>query len=225
MIHMNRQLFELDSSRLCKLPYSVFCSIISHKSLKVPDENSLYELINDQYCVDSRSSNLLEFVHFEHLSPKSMFSFIELSNTSFQVLTCAIWQTLSYRVSLPVSPIVRNDRIDEIFNSMCCSFVEGSPLNGIISYLTQKCGGHICDRGIGSLNASPAGNPQDWHLRNVASDEPNLWMSYDFKDLRIVPAHYSLCSRRDWNYNHLQCLALKDSQDGKSWIATKTTRH
>jgi hypothetical protein len=107
--------------------------------LKVRDEDSLYELINNQYCVDSRYSNLFGFVQLEYLSTKSFFSFIELMN-----------------------------KVNEMIHSICCSLVEGSPLHGIISCFTQTCGGHICDRGIASLNTKGADNSQDWPLGNVA---------------------------------------------------------
>jgi hypothetical protein len=157
-----------------------------------------------------------------------MLSFIELINTSFQVLTFAIWKALSRRLSLSVSPTFQNDRIHETFHSIGCSFVEGSPLNGIMSYLTRKCGDHICDRGIVSINASSVSDPQYWPLRNVAcfenqrgfytKDEPNSWICYDFKCMRIKPTHYSLRSRRDYNGYHLRCWTLEGSQDGESWV-------
>jgi hypothetical protein len=116
-----------------------------------------------QFCVDSRYSNFFESVRFEYLSTKSILSFIGLINSSFQVLTFSIWEALSRRLSLSVSPTLWNDRIHEMFNTICCSFVEGSPLIGIISYLTRKCGGHICDRGIVSIDASSANSPQVGH--------------------------------------------------------------
>jgi hypothetical protein len=113
-------LFELDSSRLCELPYDVFCSIISHMSLKLRDEDSLYELSNNQFCVDSRYSNLFESVRFEYLSTQSILSFIGLINSLFQVLTFPIWEALSRCLSLSVSPTLRNDRIHEMLNAICC---------------------------------------------------------------------------------------------------------
>jgi hypothetical protein len=107
MIHMNRHLFFVHHVCLNSIHHdfvnfhmSFFCSIISHKSLKVRDEDSLYELIKKQYCVDSRYSNFFEFVRFEYLSAKSMFSFIELINKSFQVLAFAVWEALNRRLSL-----------------------------------------------------------------------------------------------------------------------------
>jgi hypothetical protein len=161
-------LFELDSSRLCELPYDVDYSIIPHGSLQLRDEDSLYELINNQFCFDSRYSTLFESVRFEYLSTQSMLSFIGLINTSFTILTFPIWKALSHRLSLSVSSTLENDRIHELFNTIYCSFVEGSPLNCIISYLTRKCGGDIGDYGIVSINASRVNEPQNWPLRNAA---------------------------------------------------------
>jgi hypothetical protein len=220
MIHMNRALFFVHHIGLNSIHHDFvnfhmlfFCSIISHKSLKVQDEDSLYELIKKQYCVDSRYSHLFEIVRFEYLSAKPMFSFIELINKSFQVLAFAVWEALNRRLSLPIFPAFRNDRIHDMLNSICCSFVEGSPLNGIISYLTRKCGGHICVRGIVSINASSVAEPQSYPLRNVAYFE-NQTGFYPKNE----PAHYSLRSRRDSNSYHLRCWTLEGSQDGKSWV-------
>jgi hypothetical protein len=46
-------LFEIELSHLCELPYEVFSEILSSKSLRLRDEDSLYELIKCQVCVDS----------------------------------------------------------------------------------------------------------------------------------------------------------------------------
>jgi hypothetical protein len=108
-----------------------------------------------------------------------------------------------------------------------CPFVDGSPLEGIISYLTQKCGGHIGDRGIVSISASSINSPTGYPLRNTAdfanqtlfctNNEVDLWICYDFKNMRINPIHYSIRSRRDYNDHHLRFWTLEGSMDGQSW--------
>jgi hypothetical protein len=228
VVFCSSHLFELDLSQLCELPYEVFCSIISHKSLQLRDEDSLYELIKSQFCLDSRYSHLFEHIRFEYVSDESILSFIGLINTSFDILTFTIWEALSHRLSLSVSPTLPNDRIIEMVHSQDCSFAEGSPLNGIISYLTRKYNCHVGDRGIVSITASSVADSQNWPLRNVAyfenqnsfytKDEPNSWICYDFKDIRIKPTHYSIRSRRDNNSDHLRCWTLESSQDGESWV-------
>jgi hypothetical protein len=109
-----------------------------------------------------------------------------------------------------------------------CSYKEDSPLNGIISYLTKKCDGHVGDLGVISISASSLNSPQSYPLRNVAdfenhtyfytSDTPNSWICYDFKDRNIKPTHYTLRSRRDASGNHLRFWTLKGSRDGSEWI-------
>jgi hypothetical protein len=134
VVFCSSHLFELDSSQLCEFPYDVFCSIISHVSLQLRDKDSLYELVENQFCIDSPCSNLFESVRFEYLSTKSLLSFIELINTSCKVLTFPIWEALSHRLSLSVSPRLRNDRIHEMLNITYYWFVKGFPFNGIIPH-------------------------------------------------------------------------------------------
>jgi hypothetical protein len=113
-------------------------------------------------------------------------------------------------------------------SSVICLFDTGSPLNGIISYLTKKSDGHVEDRGVVSVSASSVYDPQVHPLRLVAGfenqtyfctkKEPNSWIYYDFKSMRIKPTHYSLRSRRDGNSDHLRYWTLEGSLDGKEWI-------
>jgi hypothetical protein len=152
--------FELETSRLRELNLEVVSEIISHELLKLGDEDSFYELMKNLVCEESRYSSLFEYVRFEYLSCESICLFIEMIGTSFEFLTFPIWEALCYRLALPVSPKTSNDRVVKSLNSVICSFDAGSPLNGIISYLTKKFGGHVEDRGVVSVSASSAHNPQ-----------------------------------------------------------------
>jgi hypothetical protein len=155
--------------------------------------------------------------------------FIEIIDESFDVLTIGLWVSVCCRLSLSVSPTHQNDRFVESLLSTAhnCPFAEGSPLEGIISYLTRKCGGHIGDRGIVSISASSVNSPTNYPLRNVAdfenrtyfctNIEVNSWICYDFKNMRIKPTHYSIRSRRDSNSYHLRSWTLEGSMDGQSW--------
>jgi hypothetical protein len=127
-----------------------------------------------------------------------------------------------------VTPTISNDRVVEFFVSVNCRFRDDSPLDGIISYLTKKHGGHVLDRFIVSITASSSENPQSWPLRNVADFDnqtmfatqnvPNSWICYDFKTNRIKPTHYSIRSRRDGDCYHLRSWILEGSLDSKTWI-------
>jgi hypothetical protein len=142
----------------------------------------------------------------------AMSSFIQLMTESFDHFTFPIWCSLCSRLSLS--------------NSIDCS--SDRNLDGILSYLTKRFGGHVIDRDIVSITASAVAYPQDYPLRQVADFEnqchiytgnaPNSWICYDFKDMQIKVTHYSIRSRCDLDLNHLRSWTLEGSKDGLSWV-------
>jgi hypothetical protein len=70
------------------MPIEVISNITSNASLQLKDEESLYEIISSKskQNEDSRFFSLFEYVRFEYLSTKSIESFIEISNESFDFL-------------------------------------------------------------------------------------------------------------------------------------------
>jgi hypothetical protein len=220
--------FELDSTAVSRLPFEIFSSVISKDSIRLKDEESLYEMIVSHQIEDSRFYSLFEHVRFEYLSTKSIQSFIELINQSFDLLTFPIWQSLSHRLSLSVPADFWCDRFCGKYSSVVCPFVTTSNLDGIISYLTKRFGGHVIDRNIVSITASSIGNAQSHPLRYVAdfenrsmfhtNSEGNSWICYNFKDMLIILTHYSIRTRRDVNGNHLRSWKLEGSIDGLKWV-------
>jgi hypothetical protein len=154
--------------------------------------------------------------------------FIAIIDETFGVLAIGLWVAVCHRFSLFVSPTHRNDRIVESSFSIAHNypFADGSPLEGIISYLTRKCGGHIGNRGIISITASSVYDPINYPLRNIADfenrtfffskNDVNSWICYDFKNMGIKPIHYSIRSRPDDNH-HLRSWTLEGSMDCQSW--------
>jgi hypothetical protein len=81
-----------------------------------------------------------------------------------------------------------------------------APFNGVISYLTAKCGGNIHDRGVVEITASSIhkNDLEECFARNVANfgdisyfksqDQPEQWISFDFKTFRIELTHYTIRS-------------------------------
>jgi hypothetical protein len=220
--------FELETSSLHEMPFEVICEIISHPSLKLRNEDSLYEFIKSLVVDESRYSSFFERIRFGYLSSESMCSFIEVIQKSFDFLPLPIWDADYDRLPLSVSPMTSNDRLVESFNSVVYSCREGSSLNGIISYLTKKFDGHVGDRGVVSISAGSVYDSQSYPLRNIADFEsqtrfqtnntPNSWICYDFKNMNIKPTHCALRSRRDDNGGHLRFWALEGSLGGNKWI-------
>jgi hypothetical protein len=222
--------FEIDKSTICSLPFEVFCGVISNSSIQLKDEDSFYEMIRDCFDRDSRYFALFEYVRYEYLSTKSIKSFICLIDESFDLLSFAIWKSLSHRLLLSVSTSFPSKRFSFQNDSISCPYstTNSDNLNGIISYLTRKHSCHVLDSNVISITASSVGDAQNYPLRHVADFEnrtlfhtqntPNSWICYDFKDMRVVLTHYSVRSRRDTNGYHLRSWILEGSIDCESWV-------
>jgi hypothetical protein len=116
-------------------------------------------------------------------------------------------------------------------------------LNGIISYLTAKCRGNVHAKGLVEITVS-SNSDSAWNVANLddenpwttveimtnywshsrddyymrsnfcSENEPDEWICWDFKILRIEPAHYTIQTGPD---SHLKSWAVEGSDDGASW--------
>jgi hypothetical protein len=104
-------------------------------------------------------------------------------------------------------------------------FVPGSsPLcEGIISYLTRRCGGNVCDRqcvyvfsdSLSSNSCQPK-NAADLSMDTCfcSMNHPNQSIGYDFKDNQTIsPTHYAIRSVVAWT---------RDNPHPKSWVIEVT---
>jgi hypothetical protein len=190
-------------------------------------------MICDRFRDDSQFATLFEYVRFEYLSSESIQSFISLMEEGFDFLTFAIWQSVCRRLSLPVS--ISNSRKCNRYYSHLCAFSTISCFDGIISYLTTRCGGNIVDQNIVSIKASSLPDERDFLYRQLVDfachdtfytvDEPNSWICYDFKEISIDLSHYSIRSRFDCDDNHLRSWILEGSNEGSSWVDIDRREH
>jgi hypothetical protein len=223
-------LYELEAADLRSLPFELFSSIISHKSIRLKDEDSFYSIIHSRVCTESDFLGLFEYVRFEYLSSTSIEMFIELMNKSLEGMTMGLWGSLCRRLSFGHRDF-RDDRFFGRFNYDVCPFVSSSPLDGILSHLSRKYGGHVSDgeiisitaSGIGSIIDTPEVNPlgnlasvghgEVFYTRNAA----NSWICYDFKEMQISLTHYSIRTDCDYQCYHLRSWILEGSKNGLSW--------
>jgi hypothetical protein len=95
-------------------------------------------------------------------------------------------------------------------------------LDGIISYLTRKHDGNVQDKGIVLMTSKSARSDDPrLTLRNVtvltddsqfwSEDQPGQWVCWDFRELRILPTHYTLRSYP------LKSWVVEGSLDGRIW--------
>jgi hypothetical protein len=114
--------YEIDLKSIISIPFEIISNIISEESLRLKDEESLFEIISSNQNEDSRFFSLFEYVRLEYLSTKSIESLIELSDASFDFLTFPIWQSLRHRFSLSVSIHCSTDRFQKRFSSVVRRF-------------------------------------------------------------------------------------------------------
>jgi hypothetical protein len=94
-------------------------------------------------------------------------------------------------------------------------------LDGIISYLTKKHGGHVHDNGIVTITAKSVSDDPQYALKNVAAfpdggyfasgNALNQWVCWDFREMRVRSTHYTIGADR------LKSWVVEGSLDGKSW--------
>jgi hypothetical protein len=98
-----------------------------------------------------------------------------------------------------------------------------SGLSGLISHLTDLCGGNVHAKDFVTISCSSTSYNQCWDVVNYDGDHywftnssPNSWIQFDFKDRFVSLSHYSLKS--DGNSgSHLVQWTLQGSMDGNSW--------
>jgi hypothetical protein len=222
---------ELDLEDLKVLDVSIVERIVSSPQLRLKDEESLLDFIREFDC-DRRI--LLRHVRSEYLRGDSMSEFLEFLSPS--TLDPLIWSSLCCRLLLPVShpketPSAAHSRFADANvalastrhrpNAVEIPMREGSALEGIISYLTEKHGGNVHEKGVvtitsKSVDEEPEADPKlaaDLNSMSRFSSKgyPGQWICWDFHEMCVQPTHYTLyaCSLKSW--------VVEGSNDGTNW--------
>jgi hypothetical protein len=193
--------------------------ILSHPSLKISTEDSLFDLISS-----SGHFELLEYVRFDCLRLECVHRFVEWSRDSFCHLNPAIWASICERLSLSVRS---NRRRGRQANSFKKPWHADSPLDGIIAFLTQRCGGNVHDRGlvnVASMSTNGVNHPK--HIADLSVDSKFVsdgrsgqWISYEFRTGTVCPSGYAIRSQFDYGPGncHPKTWVLEISMDGSTW--------
>jgi hypothetical protein len=111
------------------------------------------------------------------------------------------------------------------WNYHICPFRENAGFEGLISFLTTRIGGNPHDKGLisatGSTTVSAARNVADLQSDSCfcSNDQPNQWLCYDFKDLRVGVTHYIIRSQGGKSgVNHLRSWVIEGSEDNSNWM-------
>ena len=170
--------------------------LLSSPSLRITDEDSLYNFVRSRSENDVRYASLFEFIQFEYLSVNSIEDFASFApEYLLDNITSGIWTRICGRLiqdakrktnpRVPIPPFV-------------CD--QSKPLDGIIAYLTRECGGNVHDKQIVKVKASdysdtthPPRNVVDLGTSSgYISNAEEAWICYDFKKQRVIPTSYSL---------------------------------
>ena len=211
-------IFDLETSQL----------LISSPSLKIEDEDSLYDFVRSRSENDLSFTSLFEFICFEYLSVDRIenFAFFVMDHL-LENISSGIWRQIYRRLILETHSKVKNPH-----NCRRKEFRpdESNKLNGIIEYLTHECGGNVDDKGIVNVTASSGFEGRSFchqkHAADIGTDsefasnhEPDSWICYDFKERRIIPTSYSMRSY-SWSPGtgpHPKSWIIEVSNNGLSW--------
>ena len=220
--------YEIEKRILDTLDLETAQLLLSSPSLRIKDEDSLYNFIRSRSENDVRFTSLFEFIYFEYLSVNSIRDFVSFGNEKLlENINAGIWRQICGRLILDTQ-LKENPRTP---NASCIEFVYDSskPLEGIIAYLTRECHGNVHDEGVVNITSSSIYNDdKNYHPKNAASfetdtpfdskDEQNAWICYEFKDCSVIPKSYSLRSfGADSGGYHLKSWVIEVSKDGISW--------
>jgi hypothetical protein len=204
---------------------STLSEILASPSLRIRNEDWLYDYIVSRMESSPEFYALIEFVRCEYLSVPKLQSFIQLiSNRELNSSVIRCIQTL-----LTLSRQSKYEFIPERFD----------PLNGIIAHLTREYRRNVHDAGVVHVASSPpisreshcaAKNVADLNshsvfcsgVRKATAAIPhtrNNWICYDFKTLRVIPTHYTIQSSHSSTFNkwNLKSWVVEVSINRKVW--------
>jgi hypothetical protein len=219
-------LYDFSLSSLSTLSLDLVEAIFSHPSLKIKNEDFLYELVISRMNEDSSFFKLLEFIKFEYLSSETLSNFWRIVSEHFDLLNISILSAICVRLIQDISPRTPNSRLQGK------EFVPNvsTPLDGVIAHLTRKCGGNVHERGVVTVTSSELfGSGPSYMAQNAADltgntffhsqDLPDQWLCYDFGHRRIKPTHYSIRSRHDGGRDdhYPRSWVIEISNDGLNW--------
>jgi hypothetical protein len=150
------------------LPFSLIYEILSHRSVRLDSEDSLYDFISKGSKTNSEMLRLLEFVKMEYCSTDVMSEFFDLLSGHCYEINASMWAGLRARLVLPTigkkrakqfPPLVKMARVGSVRGRV------GITINlpdGIIAHLTRECGGdmhdcHVVDITCGSFDKETCG--------------------------------------------------------------------
>jgi hypothetical protein len=175
----------------------------------------------------------LEFVTFVNVTADEIAKFCQFLSDHFEFMSVGLWERLRSRLCSVVEMKSSNPRVppQAVDRWKTIAFETGSPLNGIIAYLTTKCGSNVHDANVVTVTSSSVRSTgvRDAVCNVVATGtdrwfypraEPTQWICCDFHDARVRLTQYSILSCSGGagpNWDNPQNWVLEGSVDGANW--------
>lgn len=215
--------YQIDKKKLLNLPRPIIFSIISNEHLKIENEDSLLDFIQEIFSKSNEDE--------ENQSTNSYATFLEqisiekLSDDKFRELilclkpmnlTNDLWHNICKRFMTNHSSSSESDT-SRYYKNPCKQFLyDGNDQNqfkGIIRHLTNECGGNVHEKGVVKVTESSVYDScyhafnlvdlDNLYSRFLSKSENDSWAQYDFVERKVKPTHYSIRSRpnskRDWH--------------------------
>ena len=211
--------YEIEKKTLDNLDLETLQLLISSPSLRIEDEDALYDFIRSRSQKDLRFASLFEFVYFDYLSANRIDNFSSFVTTNLLGnLNSGIWERLCRCLISKTGK--SKGKHSRVFIPPPIEFVyNGSKhLEGVIAHLTRECGGNVHDKGIVYVLGSGVGlrNVVDFTVDSSCQPErESLRVCYYFSERSVIPKSYSV---RASDRGYLRSWVIEVSNDGYSWV-------
>ncbi|KAK8871534.1 hypothetical protein M9Y10_007265 [Tritrichomonas musculus] len=227
------ELCETHKKEFLKLDINMLIAIVNHSKIQLYSEDQLMSFVNDLYSIDGQYSILYESVHFLNVSSNTISDFVEIYD--FNKMTASIWMKISSRLEQRIKSkeeerTSKKRRYKEKpLPGIQFSLDDQNPFNGIFNFLKRKSSDKI-EAEVDITASSCYSDNADWcQPKNVvlfddlykcyeSKNLPNSWISFDFKEKRVIPTNYTIRSRDiDSNFIHPKSWVIEGSIDNESW--------
>lgn len=224
---ISKHFHSIDQNEFLKLSRKIQFSIISNPNLQIKNEDSLLDIIiqiisqkEEEEDSEIDDALFLEQIEFTSLSENKLREF--LLNFDINSITNSLWRKLFKCFFIHFDKT--QERIEGSHSIIQETFEykenETNQFQGIIDYLTKKCGGNVDEKGVVKVTASSIykdfvpKNVVDYvDLENFSSlNRENQWILFDFIDKKIRPNYYSIRTHKgDIGRSHLKNWVIEGS--------------
>jgi hypothetical protein len=189
--------FEYRHEQLFRLPVDVFRAVLRSSAFPAGRDEDLFNVLEAATRANPRYFDLFEYVFFEKLNLALMSQFIQLTNSmgTSLALSSGVWHSLCRRLLQGAPRLVGASDPPARQTVQTISFNIGRPLLGILTFLSQRNGGDLHQKGIVKVSASSHFSSrvpenllnfcQDWYF--YSDDGPHQWIGYEFTTYLVTP--------------------------------------